>query len=62
VRFGVIALRAEGEQCFGPYHVSATVIVVLFEQTSKLAIAAQFEQAGGEDIADALIVVRIDSQ
>src|SRR5277367_6770025 len=60
-RVGVIALCAEGEQSFGPYHVGTPVVVVLLEQDSKLAIAAQFEQAGGEDIADALVVVGIES-
>src|SRR5271170_4500868 len=61
-RIRVIALGAEGEQSSGPYHVGAPVVLMLLEQGSELAIAAQFEQASGEDIANALVVVRIESQ
>ena len=61
-RFRMVALGAENEQSSGPNHIGAAVVFMLFEQGGEFAIAAQFEEAGGKHVADALVVVGIENQ
>jgi hypothetical protein len=60
--FSGIACGAKEEQSFGPDQEGAAIVGMRFEQDFEFAIAAEVEQAGGEEITDAEIIVGAEPQ
>jgi hypothetical protein len=59
---GTVVAQTEEEQGFGPAQVGTTIVFMFFEKEREFAVASEFEQAGGQDIANALVIVRIEAE
>ena len=57
-RFVHVAMFAESQERTRPRPVRADVFIVLIEQRHKFLVIAEFDQARGEEVTVALVVVR----